>query len=356
MSIRHRRLQNQHLTGPKLNDPVDVLRSLVAIQGQDYYGAKWALAQRTTGCTDAHVEEAFSDGRILRLHVMRPTWHFVAPEDLRWLVKLTAPRVNVASTHAFRVAELDPPTLKKTNKAIAKALQGGKHLTRAELRDVIKRAGVEPGNSMRLGYIMIRAELDLIVCSGARKGAQFTYALVDERVPNSTIRDSDDALGKLATRYFTTRGPATLSDFVWWSGLTMAQAKRGVEIAGADLRSEVMDERTLFSISQQQRVSTAKKVHLLPAFDEYFIAYRDRTAGMHPELTQQVTSTRLIYSAPLVIDGLVVGGWKRVLKGDLVCVAIKPFRSFNGSERAAVSSAAEKFAEFLQCDLRIDWK
>ena len=356
MTIRHRRLQNQHLARPKLKDPVDNLRSLVAVQGQDYYRAKWALAQRTTGCTDAQVEDAFTEGRILRLHVMRPTWHFVAPEDLRWLVELTAPRVNVASSHAFRVTELDAATLKRTNKAITKALQGGKHLTRIELRDAIKRAGVEPGNSIRLGYIMIRAELDLVVCSGARRGNQFTYALVNERVLRSRSLAPDEALAELTSRYFTTRGPATLSDFVWWSGLTMAQAKRGIEIAGADFRSEVIDDISFSSNSQPRKSSTSSGVHLLPAYDEYFIAYRDRSAGMHPKFKQQVTSSKLIFDAPVVIDGMVVGGWKRIIRGDLVRLQIKPFVAFTKSERAAVNSAAEKFASFLQCELQLEWQ
>src|SRR5436190_18782677 len=104
-SMRYLRLQRQHLSGSKLNDPAEVVRSLLAVQAQDYYGAKWALAQRTTGCKDTQVESAFNEGRILRLHVMRPTWHFVGPEDVRWLVKLTAPRVNAASSFYYRKAE-----------------------------------------------------------------------------------------------------------------------------------------------------------------------------------------------------------------------------------------------------------
>jgi len=353
-TIRHLRLQNQHLATQTLKDPVAVLRSLVAVQAQDYYGAKWALAQRTTGCTDERVEKAFTEGKILRLHVMRPTWHFVTPEDIRWLVTLTAPRVNVASSHAYRIAELDQSTFKITNKAITKALQGGRHLTRAELREVVARAGVNPGDSMRLGYIMHRAELDLVICSGARRGNQFTYALLDERAPKSKTLEADEALGELTERYFSTRGPATLNDYVWWSGLTKAQANKGIEIAGRGLRGEIVDDKTYFSGAKRSQNRTVKGVFLLPTYDEYFIAYKDRSAGMHPQFSQ-ATAGQVIFNAPIVIDGRVVGGWKRALERERVRVEIKQFLPFSKSERASVRTAVQQYANFLQSELSLDW-
>jgi hypothetical protein len=351
MSIRHHRLIKQHLLTPSHKDPADVLKSLVAVQAQDYYGAKWALGQRTIACTDDVVEQAFTEGRILRLHVMRPTWHFVTPHDIRWLLALTAPRVNAVSAYYFRKSELDQKTINKTNRALTKALQGGNHLTRDQLRDAIKRAGIEPGDSIRLGHIMMCAELDGVVCSGARKGKQFTYALLAERAPEAITLADDEALGRLTAGYFATRGPATLQDFVWWSGLTMSQVKRGVEIA--KVTSEVIAEQSDWSSSSKE---SAKGVaHLLPPYDEYFIAYKDRSAAVHPKFDQTKTVESLVFAAPFTLDGLVVGGWERVLGKSNVSVILRPFIKLTSIEKKAVTAAATRYADFLGTSANVEW-
>jgi hypothetical protein len=352
MPIRHHRLIKQQLLNPTQKDPVDVLQSLVAVQSQDYYGAKWALGQRTIACTDNVVEQAFTAGRILRLHVMRPTWHFVAPEDIRWLLALTAPRVNAVSAYYFRKSELDQKTISKTNRLLTKALAGGNHLTRDQLRDAIQRGGVEPGDSVRLGHIMMRAELDGVVCSGARKGKQFTYALLAERAPAAKTLEEDEALGKLTGSYFASRGPAMLQDFVWWSGLTMAQVKRGVEIA--QVKSEVITDPSDWSASVGK---SAKGVaHLLPPYDEYFISYKDRSAAMHPKFDQTKTAESLVFDAPFTLDGLVVGGWQRVFGKTNVTISLKPFITLTKSEKKAVTVAAHSYGDFLETPAIVEWE
>jgi len=351
--IRHQRLNKQHLLSPKLKDPIDVLKSLVAVQAQDYSGAKWALGQRTTGCTDEVVEQAFTDGRILRTHLMRPTWHFVAREDIGWLLDLTAPRVSAVSASYFRKAELDPKTTNKINRAFEKALEGGRQLTRAELREVSKRAGVEPGDSVRMGHIMLRAELDGVVCSGGRRGKQFTYALVSERAPNARRLEEDEALGELSSRYFATRGPATLHDFVWWSGLTMSQVKRAVEIA--KVKSEVINETSYWSTGpRNNKTEHAEGIaHLLPPYDEYFISYKDRSAAMHPNFSQALTAEKLIFDSPFTMDGLVVGGWRRPNGGKNKSVLFKPFLELNRKDKKAVQVALHRYFQFLGIDASV---
>ncbi|PYS73124.1 MAG: winged helix DNA-binding domain-containing protein, partial [Acidobacteria bacterium] len=266
LDIRHIRLTQQHLSNPTLTSPVHVVKSLVAVQAQDYPGAKWGIGQRMLNATDEMIEQAVNEGAILRLHVMRPTWHFVVADDIRWLVMLTAPRVNAVSSHYYRKAELDEATFRRTNKILVKTLQGGKQFTRDELREAVKRGGIEPGDSIRFGHIMHRAELDGIVCNGARKGNQFTYALLDERVPDSRVLETDEALAELTLRYFTSRGPATLQDFVWWSGLTAALAKRSIEIIGDRLSRENIEGKTywLAPTSVVKSQPHQRKAHLLP--------------------------------------------------------------------------------------------
>lgn len=355
--IRHIRLAQQHLTKPTLTSPVEVVQCQVAVQAQDYHGAKWGIGQRMLNATDQFVEQAITDGSILRLHVLRPTWHFVAADDIRWLVKLTAPRVNAVSSYYYRKAGLDAATFRTTNKILIKTLRGGKQLTRDELREAVKRGGVEPGDSMRFGYIMHRSELDGIVCSGARKGNQFTYALLEERVPVSRILETDEALAELTLRYFTSRGPATLHDFVWWSGLTAVLARRGIDISSDQLKSKEVEGKTywLAPSSEVNLRSAGRKARLLPSYDEYLIAYKDRSAALPEGIDQEGLASKVAFEAPLIIDGQVVGCWKRVLGKTLVTIRVTLFSSISKADQKLVVRECEAFARFLQLDCKIEW-
>lgn len=235
LEIAHRRLFNQQLTQPTFNNPADLVQWLGAVQAQDYAAAKWAVGQRLTGATDALIEQAVAAGAIIRTHILRPTWHFVAPADIRWLLALTAPRVNSLNAHYYRKLELDEAIFRQTNTVLEKALQGGKQLTRPELVAVLRQAGIEAEDLLRFGLIIMRAELDGVICSGARQGNQMTYALLEERVPPAPTLGREEALAEFARRYFTGHGPATLPDFVWWSGLTTTDARAGLKMAGAQL-------------------------------------------------------------------------------------------------------------------------
>ena len=222
------RLAGQFLTTDGPTTPVDVVQILGAVQSQDYAGAKWALAQRVRGVTDAAIEATVDAGDILRTHVLRPTWHFVTPADIRWMLALTAPRVRAKMAGPNRRLELDRAFVRRSIGVFEKALAGGRSLTRQELSAELQRARLGVITGQRLGHLMMEAELDAVVCSGPRRGRQFTYALLEERAPAAPTRSSEEALHDLTRRYFTTRGPATPHDFTWWSGLTVADAKRGI--------------------------------------------------------------------------------------------------------------------------------
>ena len=258
--------------------------------------AKWGLAQRTSGTTDAAIEQAFTDGTILRTHVLRPTWHFVLPADIRWMLELTGPRVRAVNAFMQRKLELDDALYRRSNAALTKALTGGKQLTRDEVRLVWKRAGISATDGLRFAYLMMRAELDALVCSGARRGKQFTYALLDERAPKFKKRERDESLSELIQRYFTSRGPATLSDFVMWSGLTMTDAKRGMEIAKSNFSREVIEEQTFWFTESTPAVHSKSIIaHLLPIYDEYPASYRDRTAAIdHSGFKQSQSNSKFL--------------------------------------------------------------
>lgn len=313
--VLRQRLHNQKLSSSEIENPADVVRWLGAVQAQDYGAAKWALALRMRNATHAQIEEAFNEGRIIRTHLLRPTWHFVAPEDVRWLLELTAPQVNRRSGSGYRMFELDAAVFKRSNKVLTKALRGGKHLTRAALKAVLNKSGVAADDGVRLAHIMLRAELDGVVCSGPRIGKQFTYALLEERVPPSKPLSRDEALAKLTRRYFRSHGPATLQDFVWWSGLAVVDARRGMELAGEK-------ETRMTRISP--RIEHA--CHLLPAFDEYFVAYKTREGGLGPTI---------------IIDGRPVGTWKPAT------INLSVSKNLTKPEQRALAKATERYEEFI---------
>src|SRR5687768_6475670 len=241
-----RRLANQRLVSQRFASPAEVVRQLGAVQSQDYAGGKWGVAQRTGGASDAEVERALSDGAIVRTHVLRPTWHFVAAEDIRWMLALTAPRVRATMLTYDRHLGLDDAVFARSAAVITRELAGGRHRTRAQLGEALNREKIDSGVGQRMAHLMMRAELDGLVCSGVRDGMQSTYALLEERVPPVPPMHRDEAMHELAMRYFRTRGPATVHDFSWWSGLKMGDARRAIELAGASLAHELLDGRTFW--------------------------------------------------------------------------------------------------------------
>jgi hypothetical protein len=332
------------------------VRALGAVQAQDYAGAKWAVAQRTHGATEASVEREIDEGRILRTHVLRPTWHFVAPADLRWMLGLTAPRVNAMIASYSRNLELDRKVFSRSNAVFTRALAGGKCLTRSELRVELERARVKIPTSQHLGHLMMQGELDGVICSGPRREKQFTYALLDERAPSSPSVDRDEALLELTRRYFTTRSPATPQDLAWWSGLTVKDAKRGIEIAGRELEPVALGSQTYWVAQSLPRPrKTTLTVHLLPNYDEYFIGYRDRSAlGNRIGHTTPITGGNALIPHVIVADGELVGVWKRTFARNAVRVTLSLMTQLSGAEERRLRDAVQRFGAFLESPVEID--
>lgn len=333
------RLRNQHLARPGRVSVTNLVAWFGAMQAQEFGPARWGLGLRARGLRDAAIVRAFDAGAIVRTHAMRPTWHFVAPADLRWLQALTGPRVRAASASVLRANGLDARLLTRTRRTIARALEGGRHLTRQELRAALARAGID-ASSQRLAYIVMDAELEALICSGPVRGRRFTYALVDERVPPAAARDRDEALGELATRYFQSHGPATVRDFVWWSGLTVAEARRAIDIArltgwhedGADY---------WHTAARPGRIATAAlSAHLLPIYDEYLNAYRDRDLLF----TRTSPGPDALFLHYLIVGGRYAGTWKPGrAPGE---VDIRPAARLSRAETAAVDEARARHAAF----------
>jgi hypothetical protein len=353
--IVSQRLANQQLLKPSLDKASEVVALLGAVQAQDYGSAKWGLGQRTRGATDADVEQEIAAGAIVRTHILRPTWHFVAAADIGWMLALSAPRVHVANAYWYRWLEVDDSVARRSQRALTKALRDGKRLTRAELGQALTRAKIQIETSQRLACIVMRAELDGVICSGARRGKQFTYALLDELVPRSRSLAREEAMHELAMRYFSTRGPATADDFAWWSGLTKTDAKRAAESIRSELGQQTIDGK-LYWLPTPTRLARRKTpiAYLLPNYDEYFIGFRDRGAFAHRLRAAGIEPrTDALSGHILAIDGQIVGGWGRTLRGKKAVVHLKLLQALTAAENRAVVTATKHFSEFLELPVQI---
>jgi hypothetical protein len=348
LEIAKLRLHNQRLVGEPLERPEEVVRWLGAVQAQDYAGAKWGLSQRMAGVVDSEIDRAFNAGMILRTHMMRPTWHFVLPEDIRWILALTSPRVHAANAYYYRQLELDEAVFNRSRDLIAGELQGGQQRTRTELAAALQESGIH-ASGQRMAYILMHAELEVLICSGARRGKQFTYALLDERVPPSVPFDRDEALAELARRYFTSHGPATLRDFAWWSGLTVADAKTGLERLQHRFEHLNADGRTYW-FAPPERPAKVKDptIHFLPNYDEHLISYKDRYTTFDPAVPEDLDPEHSALMAHIILkNGLVIGGWRRTLGRNLVSIETDLLVELDQKQQVALEEAAEAYGRFL---------
>jgi hypothetical protein len=347
-AIAARRRVNQGIATPRFRRPADVVSWFGAMQAQEYDAARWGVGLRMIeGATDAAVARAVDAGRILRTHVMRPTWHFVAPADIRWLLALTAPRVHRVTASYNRRLGLDSRTLARGASVIERAVRDGRALTRGELRERLARRGFAL-TAQTLAHLVMYAELEGVVCSGPRRGKQFTYALLSERAPEARTLPRDEALAELATRFFRGHGPATVRDFVWWSGLTTGDARRGLEMIRA--RRDEVDGLTYWSAGPTTRPPVVDQtVDLLPIYDEYVVAYRDRAAVPHASAGVLARGRdAIIFQHPLVAAGQVAGTWRAVKNPQQVHVDIVPLRRLGAVERRAIAAAIARYSRFLE--------
>jgi len=346
------RLFNQQLTEKKYTKPQELVSWMGAIQAQDYGMAKWAIGLRLPGSDDAIIEKAFNEGKILRTHVLRPTWHFVTPRDIRWMLDLTAPRILSSLAHNDRHLSLDKKELKKTNDVLAKALEG-KQLTREEVRAVLEKAKVDT-SGLRFMHLLEHAELDRIICSGAKTGNQFRYALFDERASSKTM-GREEALAELTKRFFTSRGPATIYDFAWWSGLSVTDAKKGIAMVKKKFKKENIDGKEYFfripASFKNEMVPTAL---LLPNYDEYVISYKDRTEAIDKKYLAVIVKERnAVFTNSILINGKIEGIWQRAIKNNSVTLTTRLFSTLNKSKLKSVAKGANQYSSFIGKSLQV---
>jgi hypothetical protein len=355
------RLHNQMLRGPAAASPEAALRNLLAVQSQEFAYARWTLAQRTSAQVNpaygnpvpgspaqgspaqakpapavsaAAIEQAVADGRILRTHILRPTWHFVHREDLRWLLALSAPRLHQGNAGMYRQTGIDAATAARSAKVLAGAVEGGHHLTREQLAARLKGAGFT-GKGLELAYLIMHAEISGVLVSGspvrsAGGALKQTYALFDERVPSGpeVPPTRAEALAELARRYFTSRGPATVKDCADWSGLTMAEVRQGLQVAldsDPDTLDTAVIDGTVFHFRAGMDAGAdprgsrggeildgqEPRIDLIQCYDEYVMGYtatRHYLGGRAPAFPLSGAPIHVV-----LLDGRMVGSWRHTL-------------------------------------------
>jgi hypothetical protein len=346
--VLRRRLATQRLHGSELRTAVDVVRLLQCVQSQEYAHAMWSLGMRSSGLTAADVQAEFDRGAFLRTHILRPTWHFVAAEDIRWILELTAPRVQRLNQTIYRQEGLDPATLERGAEFIIEQLQGGRYRTRAELAQGLADRGLA-SQRVHLAYIVMNAELEGLICSGPMRGAQQTYALLDERTPHSRAATGDAA--ELAHRFFIGHGPASIQDLARWSSLTIGQCREALDAVKDRLECATVEGVEVWFDLEGPAAKPSSAALLLPLYDEVTLSYpviNFPQADGHPHQRGED-----LFIGCVIIAKTNVGLWRRTFKGRKMIMEVTLAPAVRARSEPLVEAAAAELATFAGKELEL---
>ncbi|MDP4239393.1 MAG: winged helix DNA-binding domain-containing protein [Bacteroidota bacterium] len=339
------RIRNQQIEGSEFQTVKELVSWMGAMQAQDFAMVKWAVGLRMPHSTEKIIDTAYNQGEIIRTHLMRPTWHLVAADDIYWMLELTAPRIKPLLKARDKQLELDELIYAKSNRMLEKVLANGQCLTREELVREYDRVHIRTDEN-RLSHLMLRAELDGVVCSGPLKATKLTYSLLCDRVPAGKVLTRDEALAELATRYFKSHSPATLRDFVWWSGLSVTDARKAMDMIR--FSSVAIGTDTYWLSNSFSNVPSGKpSIHLLPAYDEFLIGYTDRRAALATVHNKKAISENGIFRPVILVNGLVTGLWKRNTKKDMVKIETNHFQIHDEEILIAIDKESTRYGLFL---------
>jgi hypothetical protein len=350
--LRARRLSSQRLRGARFGSVADAASGMLATQAQDFHGAKWALALRSTA-REVDVDAALACGSVVRSWPMRGTLMLMAAADVHWLTTLLARRSFAASAGVWRAAGLGPDDFARAADLVGEALSGGRFQARAALLSVLDAAGLATGAG-RGSHLLRQLAGTALIVFGPPNGTEQTFALLDEWVPSARRLGREEALAELARRYVAGHGPATVRDLAWWSGLTLADVRLAVALAG-DAVAEVSIGGTPYLVAGDATPtspSCVDTVHLLPGFDELLLGYGDRSASLAPDDVPRVLPARNgLFLPTIVVDGRVVGVWRRTLGAGRVEVSTEPFGRLGARRQARLERSAAQYAAYLRRDL-----
>ena len=325
MNIPFARLQSQQLLSPQFTDVQSIAKWMGAIQAQDFNMSKWAIQSRLPNIDHTQIENAFNDGEILRTHLLRPTWHLVSKDNISWLIKLSAPQIkSLMKLHENKLG-IDHQTYHQCNDILIRLLTNNQHKTREEIATAFNNAKISTDNN-RLSLLLMNAEIEGIICSGQPNSKKHTYALLSDRAPIYAYFNKEEALYQLANCYFSSRGPATLQDFKWWSGLNATDSKRALSLVSSTFSSFNMLNETYFFNEEYCRYEnfSEPQIHLLAGFDEFLIAYTNRNASLQTSHKSKVITANGLFKPTVVVDGQVVGVWGNTNPKEIAISYIEP--------------------------------
>lgn len=338
------RFRVQRFTGTPFRTAADAVRHLTAFQAQDYPGAKWSLGMRVARATDASIDAALNAGKIIRTHLLRPTWHLVTPEDLRWLLALGAPQVKRIMSYSHGHVGLTPKHFRTATKLLETELRAGNHLTRPEIAGMLAAAKLK-GGARWLAHLILELEQEGLICSGRLKGKQQTYALVDEWVRPGPRYDRAESVARLARRFFESHGPATWKQFTWWSGLTMKEAL-GAREALEGLRVEMIGGVEWISPRSRSTSSQKPGAFLIPEYDEVLTGWAE--IGIPRSIAdRRKGKPSFTFDRPILIAGAWRGNWRRTLGAERVDLELERLGRWTAKEEGMVRKEGARLAKFL---------
>ena len=350
--ISNTRLFSQNIENHEFTTTKELVSWMGAVQAQDYAMAKWAIGVRLNDHSNKDIESSFNKGEIIRLHVLRPTWHFVSADDVYWILELNAEKIKRSLKSRLAGLELTETVIAKTSRILENKLSGGISLTRDEIANEFHRANIKTDNN-RLSHILFRAEMDGIVCSGPLKDKNLTYALLRERVPFRKTMNHDESLAELAKRYFSSHCPATMEDFAWWSNLSAADARKALQLIKDDFHPESIGTSVYLIPNSGNMITKKTSVHLLPAYDEFLISYKDRSCSLSLVNNNKTVSSNGIFYPLIVLNGQVAGTWKRIFKKNKVIVEINFFHPPVKADTLRIEKKAVMFGKFWDKETEI---
>lgn len=341
------RLTAQQLLNPRFNSPHDIVSWMGAIQAQDYTMVKWAVALRSESVTLREVDKALEEGEIIRTHILRPTWHLVSKNDIRWMAKLTAKRIKSAYDSYSKSLEITADTYSQSNRLLEKMLEGNKSMTKQEIGIELNQAGIKTDDH-RLNRLIGLAEQECILCSGVDKNKKPTYALFEERIPPYKDIAKEEALALLADKYFRSHSPATLQDFLWWSGLLISEARQAIGLIEEKLIKEKINEQEFFIHRSCSGVTPDNHFHFLPSFDEYLISYKDRTAALDLKHYPKAFNNYGTFHPVVLLNGKVVGNWKKITSKGKTILEVVPFEKKTRINKKTIALAENRYRRYLE--------
>jgi hypothetical protein len=343
--IAFERLESQHMGSDKIRSPAELVSWLVAVQAQEYDGAKWSIGLRLRCKSDKYIEKALRSKKIVRTWANRGKLHFINSKDIKWMLKLLAPRLIKRNFIIYQELRLDEETLIKSETILEEAVSGTKGINRSALKEILKENDISV-DGQRFTFILQRASLDGLIHQGISvKNDSVYHSLKD--LPSIQLAH-DEALKEISKRYFYSHGPATLKDFVWWSGLTVKDAQRGLKSAKQELnRYEIRNKIYWSKSSRKWKEQALTNVKIIPQYDDYLLGYQDRGASIDETTKKFLKPKYGRFNPVILVNGTVTGTWKREINGNKVTFKLNHFRPLNGQENEALYSEIETYSSFI---------